>query len=246
LTIEKVLEDRDGQQRGEIMSLENQLFETIALDRSAKALERQRTWNQGLCPWDISGAALRQKLRHRLGLQQFFDVEREWDAADLEPIAQIARDNAVHVKKILNFTIPKGCKENGKPTMSDVQIVHLLLSQMGIKVTFRWRGTGKDKHRVYRLNAERWEALMDVIERRQLERESLRLSERTEGSPEGLIEDYQTAGDLLVDEPAIAQWLTPEVLLDVRSMWNAAAGDVERQNELREFIPEVVLERAIV
>jgi hypothetical protein len=246
LTIEKVLEDRDGQQRGEIINLENQLFETIAVDRSAKALERQRSWNQGLCPWDISGAALRQKLRHRLGLQQFFDVEREWDAEDLKPIAQIARDNAVHIKKILNFTIPKGCKENGKPIMSDVQIVHLLLSQMGIRVNFRWRGTGKDKHRVYRLDAERWEMLMDVIERRQLERESLRLSERTEGSPGGLIEDYQTAGDLLVDESTIAQWLTPEVLQDVRSMWDAAEGDVEKQKALREFVPEVVLERAII
>jgi TusA-related sulfurtransferase len=252
LTIEQVLEDREGQQRGEILSLEAQLFPTVAVDRCAKALERQMTWNQGLCPWDISRAALRRELRQRLNLHRYFDVEREWDAQELRAIAQVARENAVQVKRILNFTIPQGCKENGKPLVSDVHIIHLLLSQMGIKVTFRWRGSGKDKHRVYRLNPERWEMLMGVIERRQLERESLGQSERTGGSPEVLIEENQTVGDPWTQESAhssrdlqgVAQWLTPEVLVDVRSMWNAAAGDVEQQEALRGFVPDIVLEWA--
>jgi hypothetical protein len=254
LTIEQVLADRGGQQRAEIISLENQIFPTVAVDRSAKALEKQMSWSQGLCPWDISGAVLRRELRQRLNLQQFFDVEREWDAQDLEPIARIARDNAGHIKRILNYTIPNGCKENGKPLVSDVHIIHLFLSQMGIKVTFRWRGSGKDKHRVYRLNAERWEMLMGVIERRQLERESLGQVERGEGSPRGFIEGNLTVGDPGVEEAAIAsrypqgvaQWLTPEVLADVRSMWDTAAGDIDKEEALREFIPRVALEQAVI
>jgi TusA-related sulfurtransferase len=246
LTVEQVLEDRNGRQRGELLNLEAQRFASIAVDRSVKALERQMSWNQGLCPWDISGAALRRELRQRLELDQYFDVDKEWVAEDLGAIATKARENAVHIKKILNFSIPKGFHENGKPLMSDVQIVHQLLSQMGIKVDFRWQGSGENKHRVYRLNAERWNILNAVLERRQLEREHARKNEEEIRSPLDHEEEFLQTGDLVEDDRAIAQWLTPEVLLDVRSMWNAAAGDVEKQAALREFIPEVVLERAVL
>jgi Domain of unknown function (DUF3854) len=255
LTIEQVLADRDGRGRGEILNLEAQLFSTVAVDRSVKALERQMTWNQGLCPWDISGMALRRELRHQLELEQFFDVEREWVAEDLEAIAFKARENAVHIKKILNFTIPKGHQEDGKPLMSDVQIVHQLLSQMGVKIAFRWSGSGKEKHRVYHLNEERWRTLSAVIERRQTERENLIQNEMREGagSPVDLIKELNQAGDPIDNEQArssrypqgVEQWLTPEVLADVRLMWSAAEGDDDKREELRGFIPRIVLERAI-
>jgi Domain of unknown function (DUF3854) len=248
LTIENVLDDRDGRQRGEILNLEAQMFSTVAVDRSVKALERQVSWNQGLCPWDISGVALRRELRHRLDLNQYFDVEREWDAGDLEAIAHKARENATPIKKILNFTIPQGLQEDGKPIMSDVQIVHQLLSQMGIKITFRWSGSGKDKHRVYSLDAERWGMLTSVIGRRQAERENLAQKEveEGEGSPVDLIKDLEQTGDPFNDDLAINQWMTPEALADVRLMWDAAVGDDVKREELRGFIPRVVLERAVL
>jgi hypothetical protein len=180
----------------QILNLEAQLFSTVAVDRSVKALERQMTWNQGLCPWDISGMALRRELRHKLELDQYFDIEREWVAEDLEAIAFKARENSVHIKKILNFTIPKGCQEDGKPIMSDVQIIHQLLSQMGVKIAFRWSGSGKGKHRIYHLNAERWGMLSAVIEQRQAERESMATTEVEEGngSPVDLNRRIKTDG----------------------------------------------------
>jgi len=247
LTIEQVLEDRDGRGRGEILNLEAQLFSTVAVDRSVKALERQMSWNQGLCPWDISGMALRRELRHKLELDQYFDMEREWVAEDLEAIAFKARANAVHIKKILNFTIPKGCQEDGKPLMSDVQIVHQLLSQMGIKVAFRWSGSGKGKHRIYHLNEERWGILSTVIEQRQTERESIAQMEveKGNGSPVDLIKELNQTGDPIDNDQAVEQWLTPEVLADVRLMWSAAEGNDDKREALRGFIPRVVLERAI-
>jgi hypothetical protein len=247
LTVEQVLEDRDGRQRGEILNLEAQLFSTIAVDRSVKALERQVSWNQGLCPWDISGAALRREMRHRLDLNQYFDLDREWVAEDLEAIACRARENAKHIKKILNFTIPQGFQEDGKPLMSDVQIIHQLLSQMGIKVAFRWTGSGKNKQRVYYLDAERWKMLIAIIEKRQTERENLiqREVEQENGSPVDLIQDNEQTGDPFDTDRAIAQWMTPESLADVRLMWTVIAGDIIKQEELRRFIPEVVLKRAI-
>ena len=130
--------------------------------------------------------------------------------------------------------------------MSDVQIVHQLLSQMGIKITFRWSGSGKDKHRVYHLNAERWRTLTAVIERRQAERESPVQNEVTEGqgSPVPLIQDLEQVGDPFNNDREIEQWLTPETLADVRLMWNAAAGNDGQREALRGFIPRMVLERA--
>jgi hypothetical protein len=248
LSVEQVLEDRSGRQRGELLNLEAQLFAPIAVDRTVKALEKQRTWNQGLCPWDISGVALRRELRQRLELEQFFDLEKEWVAEDLQAIAAKARENSVHIKKILNFSIRNGFHENGKPLMSDVQIVHQLLSQMGIKVDFRWRGSGKNKHRVYYLNVERWQMLSAVLERRRLERERMNKSEadREIRSPADHRKEFSQTGDLGEGDRLIERWMTPEVLMDVRSMWNAAAEDGAKQAVLRELIPEVVLERAIV
>jgi Domain of unknown function (DUF3854) len=245
LTIEHVLDDREGRQRGGILNLEAQLFETVAVDRSVKALERQRSWNQGLCPWDISGVALRRKLRHKLGLTQYLDGEREWNATDLEAIAIKAREYAGQIKQTLNFTIPSGVQPNGQPKISDVQIVHQLLSQMGIKVEFRWSGSGELKHRVYRLNTERWNFLTAVIERRQVERETLiqKEVEESEGSPVGFIEQEKQTGDPLNNDQAIDQWLTLKALADVRLMWAAAASE-EEQEALRQFIPQAVLERA--
>jgi hypothetical protein len=244
LTIEQVLYDRGGRFRGEILNLEAQIFPTVAVNRSVQALERQMSWNQGLCPWDISGVALRRELRQRLDLNQFFEPDREWVAEDLEAIAQKARENANQIKKILNFSIPKGCKEDGKPQISDVQIVHQLLSQMGVKVDFRWSGSGKDKHRVYRLEADRWSLLMSVVERRKAERESLAQKgmEDEKGSPLDLIEDEEWTGDPLDDDRAIELWMTPESLADVRSMW-ATATNKEEQAALRKFIPRAVLKR---
>lgn len=50
LTLEDVLWDKAGRRRGELLNLEAQLFPGVASDRTAKALEKQVTWNQGYCP----------------------------------------------------------------------------------------------------------------------------------------------------------------------------------------------------
>jgi hypothetical protein len=246
LTVQQVLDDRSGRLRAEILNLEAQMFSIIAVDRSVRALERQIAWNQGLCPWDISGTALRQELRHRLNLNSFFDLNREWVVEDLEAIAQNARANAIHIKRILNFTISQGLKENGKPKISDVQIVHQLLSQMGIKIAFRWSGSGQGKHRVYRLESERWRMLTAVIEKRQVERERFaeKAVEDSEGSPVEYIKSNGSTGDLFSTDWVIEPWITPESLADVRAMWNEAIGDNEQQDAVRGFVPLAVLQRA--
>jgi hypothetical protein len=48
--------DQGGRRRGELLSLEALLWPDVALDRTARALEKQASWKQGYCPWDISNA----------------------------------------------------------------------------------------------------------------------------------------------------------------------------------------------
>lgn len=200
LTPELVLWDREGKRRSELLSLEAQRQSHLSLERDIKALERQTRWYQGLCPWDLSHAELRRVLRQTLGLHQFLDPTIEWTEYDLQPYAAQARKLTAQIQTALNFTIPTGTKDNGKPKMSDVQIVHQLLSQLGIKVTFRWSrsvaGHEGQKLRVYRLDPDHWQQLIAILDRRRARRESVEQKgfEPRAGSPVQ-IDDQICQGD---------------------------------------------------
>ncbi|MBD2023743.1 plasmid replication protein, CyRepA1 family [Leptolyngbya sp. FACHB-711] len=167
LTVEDILADKEGRRRGELRSLEELLYPGVAVDRTVKALENQLKWNQSLCPWDISNAELRRALRERLGLIDFLNPDKEWTKDDLYPYACKAREWAAQIKQALNLTITEG--------MSDVQIVHQLLSQLGTKVEFRWSrsipGHEGEKLRVYRLNLTCWQESIAILNRRNVKRE---------------------------------------------------------------------------
>ncbi|MBD2018835.1 DUF3854 domain-containing protein, partial [Leptolyngbya sp. FACHB-36] len=187
LTVEDVLWDNHGRRRQALLNLEAQLFPDVARDGTVKALEKQASWNQGVCPWDLSGVELRRKLRQTLGLNAFLDPNLEWTKYDLCACASKIREQAALVRHVLNFTVTD--------KVSDVQIVHQLLSQLGIKVAFRWSrstpGHPDEKLRVYRLDATHWQALITVIDRRRT-----RWQQTTEptGSPP-FQEDQNQAGD---------------------------------------------------
>jgi len=167
LTVEDVLADKEGRRRGELRSLEELLYPGVAVDRTVKALENQLKWNQSLCPWDISSVALRRGLRERLGLIDFLFQDKEWTKYDLYSYACKARQWAVQIKQALSLTITEN--------MSDVQIVHQLLSQLGIKVEFRWSrsmpGYEGEKLRVYRLHLLHWQGSIAILNQRQANRD---------------------------------------------------------------------------
>jgi hypothetical protein len=167
LTVEEVLADKEGRRRGELRSLEELLYPDVAVDRTVKALENQLKWNQSLCPWDVSNTALRREIRERLGLTDFLDPNQEWTKYDLYSYAARAREWAAQIKQALNLTITDG--------MSDVQIIHQLLSQLGIKVDFRWSrsvpGYEGEKLRVYRLDLMVWQEAIAILHQRQAKRD---------------------------------------------------------------------------
>lgn len=186
LTVEDVLADKEGRRRGELRSLEELLYPGVTVDRTVRALENQLKWNQSLCPWDISSAELRRALRERLGLTEFLNPEKEWTKYDLYPYACKAREMAAQVKQALNLTIAEN--------MSDVQVVHQLLSQLGVKVEFRWSrsmpGHEGKKLKVYRLKLLCWQESICILEQRQAKRDRI----NGDGSPL-LLNDQKPVGD---------------------------------------------------
>ena len=240
LTLDDVLRDKEGRRRGELLNLEAQLFPDLTIDRTARALEKQASWNQGLCPWDISGVELRRVLRELLGLNEFLTLDRgEWTKYDLKDCADRIRSKPQQVKLLLNFTV--------NPEISDVQLVHQLLSQLGVKVAYRWSrsmpGHEGEKLRVYRLDACQWSAAMDILNRRAAKRESYQKEVPDSGSP-AQCESSKGVGDPVNQLPELAQWLTPESLTEIREQWKMADCP-ESQAALRQVIPPDVWRLAI-
>ncbi|WDD35937.1 DUF3854 domain-containing protein (plasmid) [Nostoc sp. UHCC 0926] len=178
LTLEDVLWDKEGRRRGELLNLEAQLYPELGVDRTAKSLEKQANWNQAVCPWDISGTALRRSMREAFGLNDFLDPNKEWTKADLKPYADKIRLYASEIFHHLKLTI--------SDKMSDVQVVHQMLSQLGIKAAFRWSrfepGFEKQKIKVYRLEPETWSSLMSILAKRAARRERFQNLGESDGS----------------------------------------------------------------
>lgn len=168
LTLEDILWDLSGRRRGEILSLEYQLYPEIATCKTIDSIAMQAKWSQSVCPWDISLCELRRWLRQVLGLNDFLDRNKEWTGYDLKPYADKIRKHRDEVKQVLNLTPSE--------KVSDVQLLHQLLSQLGIKIKFRWSrsmpGHKGEKIRVYSLDLEHWHKLMSIIERRHTARKT--------------------------------------------------------------------------
>lgn len=226
VTSELALWDNNGRRRGELLNLEALLYSNLAIERDIKTLQKQARWNQGLCPWDIGSSELRRKLREAIGLTDFLTPDQEWTAADLQPYADTARQLAREVKVTLHLTIDR---------MSDTQVIHQLLSQLGVKTVFRWRGTGENKQRVYRLDAAQWQQLTEVLERRKLRRKPLEKSDAQGGSPLPVMNPILT-GDPSHPPQEPDDWLAPECLAEVRS-WLDSAQSPEQIAEIRAMIP---------
>ncbi|MBE9182466.1 DUF3854 domain-containing protein [Oculatella sp. LEGE 06141] len=228
ITLEEVIWDNEGRRRGELLNLEAQLFPGLASDRTVKALERQAQWGQGYCPWDVSTAELRRVLREKLKLNEIIEKMQhgwEWCKYDLAPYAAIAREFIPQIKVALNFTITD--------RVSDTQIVHQLLSQLGIKIAKpRWscfvEGYEGEKLRVYRLDRAVWDTTWAILERRQAKWLSLSQQQTSEesGSPHAF-NNLNDGGDLL-EVTAAAEYLKEslehgkEAVLAVLKPWSLA------------------------
>ena len=207
LTVDDALWDNQGRKRAEILSLELLRVPELAFEKTVRALEKQNAWGKGICPWDMPTQELRRAMLERLGMNELIDriiSGWEWTRHDLKPFADLARRYSEQVKKVLHFSIHEG--------VSDTQIIHQLLSQLGIKLKFRWSSSapghqGK-KLRLYSLDQAEWETVRGVLTRRASKRETFDGA----GSPPLLIDSYR-GGDLS-SNPQVSSYLEllPEAL----------------------------------
>ncbi len=153
----------------------------------------------------------------------------------MEGYAARARALAPQIKVALNFTI--------SARVSDVQIIHQLLLQMGMKVSFcRWSRSVErhlgEKLRVYRLDGAHWQVVSEILKRRQMKRAVLRedsdagLERKSEAGSSRFLTTPNQGGDPTCRFPENGDgeedWLTVEALADVRQMWCASQTLEER------------------
>jgi len=246
LTVEDALQDNQGRWRGKILALESLLYPGLAIERTVKGIEKQALWGQGLCAWDISNAEVRRRVLVELGGDELVSRIRQgwcWTKYDLKAYADRARALAPQVKVALHLTI------NDK--MSDTQIVHELLSQLGIKLEMHWSramaGHEGEKLRTYKLDEAQWQLLWAVLERRAEKRHQIQAQQEDKrrvletGSPDRFIE-IKEMGDPV--EARATGWFTPESLAEMRLNWAWAfgeGGDLDLVAEIKRMVPESVL-----
>jgi hypothetical protein len=221
ITAEVILRDRQGKTRREFMAFEALVIPSLAEHRDLRNLEQQVTWGQGLCPWTFGVDTVRITAMRTLGFLDFLDPEKRWTKYDTKQIASRARSAKQQIKELLNYTI--------SDKISDTQIVHELLDRLiGVKVKqVCWsnnvEGHEGEKLRVYQLDRDCWQFLMDLLHRRHPEA-MVQIPE--DGSPLVLIINNQMGGDppslAPVYSDPIAFQVKPEAIQEERSWYDPA------------------------
>ena len=237
LSVDDVLWDKQGQRRSELLNFEVQIERELSLDRTVKAIEKQAAWGKGVCPWDTSTIELKRALRERLGLNELIkhiETDREWTKYDLQAIADTAREFLDEIKIVLGYSVQN---------VSDVQVVHHFLRQLGIRANKkpRWsrsvEGHEGEKIKVFSLNESHWNKVQEVLERRKEKRESLRDEVLAVGSPP--CEKVSTGGGDPIQDSQIAVYT--ELLLEGYNFGHEAL--LELYGGLPEELKESVLMR---
>jgi hypothetical protein len=185
-------------------------------------------------------------VRSEIGLDELIEKIRsgwQWNRYDLKPYADRARQLARQIKVALHFTITHG--------MSDAQVIHQLLSQLGIKLAMNWSrscpGYEGQKLRVYSLDQASWERLWTILQRRaekrqRLQRQRLETAEE-KGSPLGLNNQKDEGDPLAHPTSASDPWLSDEVLNDMQALIDASGFDPAVIAEVRQMMPDYAFAR---
>ena len=168
-----VLWDNEGKRRTQLRNLEDFIHPETATDSGTRVLENQVLWDKGITPWDLSDAALKRQVRIELGIDEYLEPGLTWDVDSLAEFKARALRYAKPIKAALNFTV--------KESMSGTQILHELLTQMGIVCISNQHRVDGERVRTYGLNFTVLEMSKEVLERRKARR--LGLSEDVTPTP---------------------------------------------------------------
>jgi hypothetical protein len=144
-------------------------------DKEKQQLERRFEQRETWLPTIFQGMfSTKVAFLQRLHVLELLDPEKQWDHDDplINRVATTCRANAEAIRTVLKFTASE--------RMSDIQIVQMLLSKIGTRLTCIKRpGSGNGRKRVYV-----WEGFQDpreAIYAIWIEREHQRLRELAEG-----------------------------------------------------------------
>ncbi|OUC11531.1 MAG: hypothetical protein B0A82_27270 [Alkalinema sp. CACIAM 70d] len=188
LTLEDVLNDRNGRAQIELRRLEEFLHPELATSTTTHSIETQVQQGAPFTPWDFSNAETRNLVFHNLGLSDFIHnaiAGGKWYMSDLEQIAQ----KLLQYRKDLEIYL--GYRVSTK--ISITQLVHQLCTQIGITFTRHRQRKDKKVLSFYTLNQADFDRKMAILSRRQADREKYsQLNSATEQFPihQGGIQEF--------------------------------------------------------
>lgn len=158
VTPDLVERDKDGRLMRGITALEELLEPAIASERD------QKDWEQHKFQPDRRHRTLRRWYRDRLGLKSFLTLDQEWSGETLEEWSELIENHTEEISSSLGLSIPPGSSPNW--------ILAQLLQQLGLKTRSRRTGGRGEQSRVYSLEPEHFEFVMQTIERRRRSRQT--------------------------------------------------------------------------
>ena len=221
VAVSDVAFDKKGATRSQIKALEAVLSPQLATETTARTInqnpENPQDWNPIVVKaWllEQSGAA---SLIRKIASGEVSVLTPEL----INPIAEFVRAHEPEFRISFHF--------RNVANLSDQQIIGEILSRHGIKTKRR----GNKNNLRYEVCKPELDAILAIIERRKTEI----------AAP--LDQEVDQRGEIAAKPPqALAQWLTPESLNEIREQWKVAHTPEERE-ALRQVIPPDVWRLAI-
>ena len=163
VTVDDVLDDRNGRTRTALTRLEHLLYADLATDKDVKSIANLCQWQADITPVDIPTNTLKQeteKLLHIPELLEYVGSGNEYDSTSpiVEKVYAACRRYTDNVKLILGFNVLK--------MSSPCQLIGEILTRYGLKTESR-RSHGD---RIYRLDLESLNKVRAIITRRHQKR----------------------------------------------------------------------------
>ena len=163
VTVDDVLDDRNGRTRTALTRLEHLLYADLATEKDVKSIANLCQWQADITPVDIPTNTLKQeteKLLHIPELLEYVGSGNEYDSTSpiVEKVYAACRRYTDNVKLILGFNVLK--------MSSPCQLIGEILTRYGLKTESR-RSHGD---RIYRLDLESLNKVRAIITRRHQKR----------------------------------------------------------------------------
>ena len=163
VTVDDVLDDRNGRTRTALTRLEHLLYADLATEKDVKSIANLCQWQADITPVDIPTNTLKQeteKLLHIPELLEYVASGNEYDSTSpiVEKVYAACTHYANNVKLVLGFNVLK--------MSSPCQLIGEILTRYGLKTESR-RSHGD---RIYRLDLESLNKVRAIITRRHQKR----------------------------------------------------------------------------